>query len=194
VVILGLDQAPTTIGWAYGTPGALQEHGLYGPSGYGDNDLLLIRDVRKFVRRKIEQSGAKIVYFEQVIINFRGFNANVTSAQYAVQSAVMCACDDMNIDCFDVEVAKWRKRFLGRANAPKHNLSGNVNRTKDVLKDMAMIECLRRNWAPDNHHTAEAMGIWEYGCAHADKQYRGRTQLETEKRREQATRNDMVTR
>jgi hypothetical protein len=190
--VIGFDQAPRVIGWAHGSDqhGEVPEYGVYGPGQYGGSDELLIADVRRFATRMIEKSQAQVVYFEQIIIRTVGFDINDTHSQFCVAAAVMCAAADAGLPCYQVLISKWRHRFLGRANAPRHN-GQNKNSGRDVLKEMAQVEAARRGWLTTCHDEAEALGIWEYGLAHASKEYRDRTKADVARREFAARRLDM---
>jgi hypothetical protein len=179
MIVIGLDSAPRNIGFCIGSDadGARPSWGLWQPPDYGESDELLIRDVRKWAMTTIKSSGAEILFFEQIIIDHRHVNIPVTHKQFAVVAALMCAAADTGIACYEIEISKWRKRFLGKANAPKHAASG-----RDYLKEAAMRECLNRGWLIDDHNIAEAVGIWEYGMAFASPEFHKRTKADVVRR------------
>lgn len=188
MIVVGFDQAPRNIGWAYGaaTDPLRPSFGLYQPGNFGDSDELLLRDVKDFAIDLVNRSRAEAMFFEQIVIDTRHVNLPVTYAQFAVVAGLMSAADHCDVPIYMVTIAKWRKRFLGRANAPK----GHKSHDK-VLKDMARKACADRGWLIEDHNVAEACGIWEYGLAFADASYRRRSKADTVRRDLAESRQEM---
>lgn len=172
MIVLAVDQAPRNIGFCYGESDATLRPtwGLQEFDSFGENGVLLIREVRRWMISICEIARPAVVYCEQVVINAKHINLPVTYQQFAVVAGIEAACDFIGCDCFMVDIATWRKRFLGRGNAPKWA----VDRT-GWLKDCAKIVCADRGWLIDSHHVAEAAGIWDFEAAHCDIEYRRHT-------------------
>lgn len=172
MIVLGIDQAPRNCGYCYGDTSseAPPKWGCVEFPSFGENGVLLIREIRKWMMSIIEIAKPQFIYCEQIIIRPAHINLPVTYQQFAVVAGIEAACDFYNVECFMVDLSVWRKRFLGRGNAPKWA----VDRT-DWLKEAAKQSCLERGWLVDNHHAAEAIGIYDFGAAHCDIEYRRKT-------------------
>jgi hypothetical protein len=172
MIILAVDQSPRNIGFCHGVADAEAKPswGVQEFDSFGENGVLLIREVRKWMISKCEIVRPDAVYCEQIVINVNNINLPVTYQQFAVVAGIEAACEFIGCDCFMVDISKWRRRFLGRGNAPKWT----VDRT-NWLKDAACKAALELGWMMDSHHAAEAAGIWDYGCAHQDETYRRKT-------------------
>lgn len=172
MIVFAVDQAPRNIGFCHGIADADMPPvwGVQEFDSYGENGVMLVRSVRKFMISKLEIVRPDFVYCEQIVINAKHINLPVTYQQFAVVAGIEAACDFVGCECFMVDIGTWRKRFLGRGNAPKWA----VDRT-DWLKDAAKRAALERGWLIDNHHAAEAAAIWDYGAAHCDIEYRRKT-------------------
>lgn len=169
MMVLGVDQAPRHTGFAYGESrvGCVPVWGVKHFESYGENEIFLIRDVRRWLLTLCEEVQPAVIYCEQIIINQRHINLPVTYQQFAVVAAISSVAEHLGIDVFQVDIATWRKRALGKSNKPKWAVDGE----DQWLKEAAKLACADRNWLIEDHNSAEAALIWEYGCAHADKEY-----------------------
>ena len=172
MIVLALDQSRKNTGFCYGAADidVVPKWGVQPFESYGENGVLLIREVRKWAISLMEIVRPDAVYCEQIVINAARFNSQTVYEQFEVVAGIEAACDFIGCECLMVDIGTWRKRGLGRGNAPKWT----VDRT-DWLKDAAMKACAERNWLIDNHHAAEAALIWDFGAAHLDIEYRRRT-------------------
>lgn len=181
MIILGLDQAPVGIGFAYGEPGGRPTFGYHPNDDYGDNTARLRKHVREWLVNLIKSAGIERIYFEQIIVRKHGLHMPTLHKQFAVVGGIETAAEQLGLldDCFEAMIADWRTEFYsgGRPNKSADSLS-------DQWKAMAPPECARRGWLTDNHNIAEALGIWHYGCWCTDKIYRARSGIR--KRRAQS--------
>jgi len=191
MIVIGLDQAPNNIGWAYSSDdeSARPVWGCRVNGQYGENEAALMRDIKPWLTTFLISCGADAVYFEQILVNVGKFNMRTLHAQFAVTSTIQFACGELGIDCYDVDVSRWRKRFLGRGNAPKWTAA---NDRTNWLKDSALRACADRGWLTDNHHAAEALGIMEFGLACSSPAYARRTKGQAVRREISSVREDMV--
>lgn len=194
MLVLGLDQAPRGIGWAYGEPGSVPKRGYQPLSDWGNNDADLEEEAEKWLVALCKSAGIERIYFEQVIVRKVGLDINILYRQFAVVYAVVTASRIVGLkyETFQVNIADWRTSFYHGRRAPKSKQSGDES---IAWKDMAMTECLRRGWlieepkpdAPKRlqvaHNIAEACGIWDHGCKLTDKAYYTRSRIDA--RREQ---------
>ena len=183
MIILGLDQAPVGIGWCYGEPGAVPTRGYHPNADYGDNTARLRKHVREWLATFAKSIGADRIYFEQILVRDtkKGLHMPTLHKQFAVVGGIETAACDLGLEdeCFEVLIADWRREFYAGSRPTKGQGSEG-----DAWKEMAKVECLRRGWLCDDHNVAEACGIWDYGCKHADKIYRVRAGVH--KRRQQS--------
>jgi hypothetical protein len=173
MMVLALDQAPRHTGFCYGESSLelTPTWGVIDFPSYGENDVLLLRDVRKWLNGLVDRVQPKVIYCEQIVISTQHIHLPTTYEQFAVVAAITAVCADRDIDLFQVDIATWRKRGLGRGNRPKDVATGETK----WLKEAALKACLDMGWLVDNHNAAEAALIWDYGCAHADIEYRRKT-------------------
>ncbi len=181
MLIVGLDQAPSGIGFAYGEPGAVPVFGWHELDDWGDNTARLGKSVREWLVTFAKSVGAERVYFEQIIVRKFGLHMPTLYKQFAVVAGIETACEMLGLqdDCYQLLISDWRKEFYAGARPPK-----DADSESAVWKDMAVKECARRNWFTDNHNAAEACGIWDMGCKITDKAYRLRSRVD--KRRQQS--------
>ncbi len=179
MMVLALDQAPRHSGFCYGESlaGVAPKWGVKDFESYGENELPLIRDYRKWLSALCKTIKPAVIYCEQIVIDMRHINLMVTYQQFAVIGAILCVADDLGIDVFQVDIATWRKRALGKNNKPKWAAKGE----DDWLKEAAKTACLERSWLIEDHNAAEAALIWDYGCAHCDTAYRAATKPHVER-------------
>lgn len=179
MIVLALDQAPRHSGFCYGESisGIAPAWGVKDFDSYGENELLLIRDYRKWLTPLCEQIKPAVIYCEQIVIDMRHINLRVTYQQFAVVAAITVVADDLGIDLYEVDISVWRKRALGKNNKPKWAAKGEDG----WLKDAAKLACMDRDWLIEDHNAAEAALIWDYGCAHCDTTYRAATKPHVER-------------
>jgi hypothetical protein len=181
--ILGLDQSPKGIGWAYGQPGEVPTRGYRPNPDYGDNTARLRKSVREWLVTFGKSIGVERIYFEQILVRDtkKGLHMPTLHKQFAVVGGIETAAEQLGLedDCYETLIADWRREFYAGSRPTKGQGSSS-----DAWKDMALQECLRRGWLIDNHNIAEACGVWDYGCKHSDKIYRVRAGVT--KRRQQS--------
>lgn len=169
MIILAFDQAPRNIGWAYGPVGGVPTRGCRENPDYGENTARLGANVREWALALIKSCGAERIYMEQIIVRRFGLHAPTLFAQFKVASAIETAAEMAGLqdDCFEVDIADWRREFYHGRRPPK-----DADSQSEIWKDMALRECANRGWLIENHNTAEACGIWHYGCLHSDRRFR----------------------
>jgi hypothetical protein len=181
--IAGFDSAPSAIAWAYGEPGGVPMRGIHRLPDYGENTIRLKRYVREWGTTFLKSACVDRAYVEDIFVRRNGFSMPVFMKQVRVIYALEDAADEAGLDIDDgfwtVEVGLWRTEFYAGSRPTKGQASQS-----DAWKDMALVECARRNWLCMDHNIAEACGIWDYGCKHADKIYKVRAGLT--KRRQQS--------
>lgn len=166
MIILALDQAPKNIGYAYGAIGGVPTRGVRRNPEYGEATILLGESVYDWTVNLIKSSGAERVYFEQVLVRKFGLHMPTLYNQFMVANAVQFAALDCGLkhDVYDVDIADWRREFY-RGSRPVKSKEPET----EQWKEMALKECLDRGWLVDDHNTAEACGIWWFGCLHTDR-------------------------
>lgn len=173
MIILALDQAPRCTGFCYGESvhGSVPTWGVKAFESYGENEIPLVRDYRRWLLTLCETIQPAVIYCEQIIINMQHVHLPTTYQQFAVIGAIVGVCEHLGIDLFQVDIATWRKRALGKNNKPKW-----APKSDDAwLKEAAKLACAERNWLIDDHNAAEAALIWDYAAAHCDLSYRAAT-------------------
>lgn len=178
-MVLAMDQAPRHSGFCYGksVAGTVPTWGVKHFDSYGENEIPLVRDYRRWLLTLCEEVQPEVIYCEQIIINMQHVNLPVTYQQFAVVGAIVGVCEHLGLDLFQVDIATWRKRALGKNNKPKWAVDG----TDKWLKEAAKKSCLERNWLIEDHNAAEAALIWDFACAHVDTTYRAATKPHVER-------------
>lgn len=158
MIVLGLDQAPRGIGFAFGEPGAVPVVGYHSNPGFGDNTSRLSQHVYDWASELIRTVRPQVIYYEQVLVNLQRVEINTLWKQMAVVNSIELACAHLGMSdaCFLVLIADWRRHFFN-GRRPGH--------TAADWKALALLECEHRGWPQDNHHIAEACGIWSYACS-----------------------------
>jgi hypothetical protein len=189
---IAFDQAPSNTGWAFTTDDEEEmiRFGTISMSDYGSDDQRMMRDLRKELVTLFGWFKPQFAFFEQIVINEKHIHLPTTYRQFAVASVIQFVAMDHQCHCELVEIARWRKRFLGRTNAPK--LDRKRSGSRDWLKQAAVTECARRNIYVKNDHEAEAIGILEYGLSSKSPAYRYRTKYEAQRKSLLESRRDMV--
>lgn len=179
-MILGLDQAPRGIGYAYGEPGGIPKCGWHELPDFGDNTARLGAAAREWTATQAREIGARRIDFEQIIVRKFGLHMPTLYRQFAVVGGIEQAAEMLGLQdhCYQVMIADWRTEFYAGMRPPK-----NSDEESALWKDMALKECARRGWWTDNHNAAEACGIWDWACKAADPAYRHRSRVD--KRRQQ---------
>jgi hypothetical protein len=189
VIILGLDQAPIGIGFAYGEPGSVPTRGYHENPNYGDNTGRLSAHVYDWVKTFAKSIGAERAYFEQIVVrkpkkfekNGRmidkwALDINILHRQFAVVAGIELGLNHIGLadGAYEVDIADWRREFYAGSRPTRGQGSES-----EAWKVMSLRECLRRGWliteelnGKPNHNVAEACAIWFYGCCHADRRFR----------------------
>lgn len=169
MLILALDQAPSNIGFAYGEPGSAPVRGVHRCNDYGDNTARLGRHVREWLMTLAKSVGTERIYFEQTLVRKHGLHMPTLHKQFKVVGAIETAAEMLGLEdeVFEIDIGDWRREFYAGRRPPKGAESQSA-----VWKELAVQECLRRNWLVEDHHAAEACGIWFYGCIHSDRRFR----------------------
>jgi hypothetical protein len=130
--------------------------------------------------------GAERVYFEQVLVRSHGLHMPTLFKQMKVVCAIETAAEMLGLQdhCFEVDIADWRREFYLGARPTK-----TPDAESQTWKDMALAECLRRNWLVDDHNAGEACGIWFFGCLHSDPNLKHQHKIEV--RRAQSRRDEV---
>lgn len=184
MIVCGLDQAPSGTGWAYGDGSGPPRTGYQQFPDYGENESALIDYIFDWLVTFGKSAGIEAVYTEQIVVNPRAINMPVLLKQCAVVCAVASACGKrgLNIPHYQAEIASWRVRFLGVGGAPK-GINGSRS---DWLKNAACKACMQRGLLIDNHHIAEAVGIFDFGLSELDRKYRATSDVLSRRQREKA--------
>lgn len=163
MIVLGLDQSSTSVGFACGEPGGKPSWGCYEVPDYAGHDGRTFWAIVNWLVEVIKCQGVERVYWEQVHIGVRDTNMlfKLFSAANAVQAACVDARSGIEIEDRYVTTGEWRAHFLGTARGHRA-----------WFKEAAKRACLDRGWLVDNEHAAEALGIWDYGCTLCDRQYK----------------------
>ena len=174
MIVLGLDQAPRGIGWAYGEPGSVPQRGWRENPDYGDNTARLRRDVREWLVTFAKSTGANAIFFEQVLVRKHGLHMPTLHKQFAVVGGIETAAEMLGLEdhCCEVMIADWRAEFH-HGTRPQKGDGGESS----AWKTLAIKECARRGWWTDDHNAAEACGIWDFGCKCSDKVYKARARV-----------------
>lgn len=172
MIVLGLDQSSTNIGFAYGAPGGTPQWGCYEVPDYGGHEGRTFWAIVDWLVNVIKCQGVDYVYWEGVYVPPQAMvDTNklfkLFSAANAVQAACVYAARGIEVHDAYVVISSWRSHFLGTGGAPKA-----VRDKRKWLKDAVLRACVDRGWLIDNEHAAEACGIWDYGCTLCDKSYR----------------------
>jgi hypothetical protein len=173
MIVLGIDSSPNNCGWcAWDTAdGAKPVVGVYHPGKYGDNNLLLLRDVRKWALRMIDDHSPVSVWVESVTPSPQRMNTRTWIDQMSVLAGIDNACELNDLACYQCGPGQWRKRFLGSAAG-----SG------EELKIKAVKRVMELGVLTDNDHIAEAIGICEFGMASVDREYLKRSEADRVRR------------
>jgi hypothetical protein len=161
MIVLGLDQSPSRIGWAMGHPNMdSPTFGVEPLPKCGVEHGIFLAAARTWLTRMIEEHGIADVCCESV---FFGKNAVVYAMSAKLIGAIEIVCHDLKITCTEIESDAWRDRFIGFKKAPRAIKSQHKRRIH--LKDAAMRACVERNWNVTNGDEAEACGILDYRLA-----------------------------
>lgn len=187
---LGLDQSPSIIGYAIGSPDmAAPIVGTFKVPSHGDNFGASLAAVSKWFRKLVGDYEVESVCFESPFIpsecggyarplkrdggKRRGPSAVVVRHMCALADHIDFVCFTLGVECREVECQVWRKRFIGRGNSPRH-VHGTAA-CRAWLKEQAMRSCAGRRWNVSNDHEAEACGILDYLIACNDPKYGARS-------------------
>lgn len=168
--ILALDIAKHRTGWATGFPGMNRpQWGTYELAGEWDkHEGLRLHQWRTFLERKIESERITYIAMERPFIDMKDFNYNGSVPILQMWGIVLELAQARGIRAGAVPIGSWRAHFLGSAKAAPG--LGKAQRT-NALKDMAIKQCLKRNWYVQFHDEAEALGILDFALACLDADY-----------------------
>jgi hypothetical protein len=181
MIVVGFDQAPSGIGWAWGEPGSIPQRGFKELPDYGNAGGLRGDYVLKWAINFYKSCGAERVYFEQIIHRKFGFNAQTFDNQACVRAGIQIAAAQVGLgsECYETAIGDWRREFHNGARPARSEVSGAESA---AWKHMALVECARRGWLIDAppkiaHNIAEACGIWFFGTWCESKVVRTRTAI-----------------
>ena len=174
MMLVAFDQAPSSIGFAYGEPGALQKADVFKPGSYGKNEALLGIEVYNWALELLKPLRAHSIYVEQIIQRQEGFQSHTFDQQAMVRSVIQIAAVHAGVDAtniYEIMIADWRREFYGDRRP-----AGNVK--SKVWKDLARVECARRGWLVEDHNAAEACGLWFFASLRADPRLRANHKIQ----------------
>lgn len=168
VMVLGLDQSPKGAGFCLGNGDGAPTFGYRSFPEFGNNEALLIREIRQWLTTLCKSSGVEAIFTEEVLAG-RPLNVPILLKKCCVYAAVATVAGDLNIDDYAAPISAWRSWFIG--GTPPKEFKGAQ---RDWWKKKAILECTERNWYVENDHVAEACGIWSFGLQQIDPIYRHR--------------------
>lgn len=182
MLILGLDQSPRGTGWAYGDGSCVPKFGYREFADYQGDESALMDHIFDWLVTFGKSIGVDAVFTEQIIVYPQRIEMQSLHRQFAVYDAIAFACGSrgLRVPHYQADLTTWRMRFIGSRGAPRAAKKG-------FLKDAAIRAAADRGWLTDNHHTAEAIGIWDYGLAELDANYEWSTRAHVRRQREKAT-------
>jgi hypothetical protein len=168
--VLALDLATTT-GWALHRPGMqrpfFDAFTLPGPpNSIGQPCDALERWLRDMYVATKAEGGISHFFFEaqhiaenmnpQNAYRLIGLGAIVEKFAYQVKAR-----------CYVVDIATWRKHFIGRGSGFKRDKTkkGKPYLPGEDPKELAVQRCEQYGWHTDIHDAAEACGILDYGLS-----------------------------
>lgn len=163
-IVCGLDQSPKGTGFCYGDGSGKPAFGYQQFSDFGDAEGLLVGHVHAWAKTFLRSIGAEAVFTEQILVFPKRLHLPSLMKQCAVVNAIGLAAHELGVHHYQADVSVWRSRFLGTTRG-----------STETLKDMALKMCALRGWLIDNHHVAEACGIWDYGLCELSPKYRHRS-------------------
>jgi hypothetical protein len=165
--VLALDIATTT-GWAWhreGMPrpffGATRLPGKAGAIGEPADALL------RFLRETyitLRDSGDPITHFFYEM-PFLPQSVNSSTSKRLMGLLAICemfAHQVGAVGCYEVDIATWRKHFIGRGSGFKKTADKKAYLPGHDPKDLAINRCAQYGWHTDVHDAAEALGILDY--------------------------------
>jgi hypothetical protein len=175
VIVLGFDQSPNGIGFAYGEPGSKPTRGYRENPDCGDAEGELEGYVYDWALKFYDEVRPDAIFYEQVVVRKVGFDIQVLYKQLAVVSGLRFAARQRGLgrQFYISYINEWRTWFHHGLRPQKHP----VLSATEIWKDMALKECAARNWWTSQHDVAEACGIWDWGCQELDSTYRARSRV-----------------
>lgn len=170
---LALDQAPSVIGWAIGSPDTTPRTGTQPVPKHGENYGATLSYVSKWLTEACSAHHVRQVVFESPFIGGLT-NPTVVRSMCSLADHIDFWCFSMGIPCREVSVQTWRKHFLGRGTAPR-NAAVGPKAARQWLKTQAMTACAARRWDVRTDHEADACGILDYVLACDFPDYAART-------------------
>jgi hypothetical protein len=175
-VVIALDIAKNTTGWALGGPDwDRPQYGVFQTSNWDKRQGVNLHAFRGFLEAKTEAHTITHLVVERIFVDVRGatskaFNFSGTESQLMLAGVALEWAEGCGIHQARADVSDWRMRFLGMNHRPKDNI-------KDAMfwKNLAMRRCAELGWWVDGHDAAEALGILDFALAALDKDYRLRT-------------------
>ena len=156
-MILGLDPAIKSIGWARGDVGVQPRFGVFELPEIEDGDYYqLIIGARDFITDQIKNHGVIKVRYEAPYI---GKSPLYIRHVTYVDAGIEYACGEYGITCLEVSIQTWRSETHGYTRAPKTIIK--EDRTP-WLKRRAKEYCRDRGWDVKNADEAEACCILAY--------------------------------
>lgn len=175
-VVLSLDIAKNTTGWALGGPDwDRPQYGVFETVNWDKQQGYNLYNFRKFLDAKAETFAITHLAVERIFVDVRGatskaFNFSGTEGQMFLCGVALEWAEGRGIHQARADVSDWRLRFLGMNRRPKDSI-------KDTMfwKTLAMRRCAELGWWVEGHDSAEALGIWDFALAALDANYRRRT-------------------
>lgn len=175
--VLALDIATTT-GWAWHRPGMPRPFFGAVPLPSEVNEvgepiaelLLWLRNL--YIGLKNDGSPITHIFYEMPFINPRQINSRTSKRLMGLAGVVeMFAYQVKMTGIYEVDIAEWRKHFLGRGGGFKREKKWSEKKQKMVPgkylpghdpKELAIQQCARFGWHTNVHDAAEACGLLDY--------------------------------
>jgi hypothetical protein len=169
IVAMGIDQSPTSTGWAIGRPSNEKpKYGLFELERWGDLEGARLCKFEDWLSTTLKENDVTHVFYEAPV-NIAMKSFDITSKQSMQIGAIHMAAFRCRTKILQVTPLDWRKRFLGFTKP----VGVTGDKVRPELKKLAVKACVQRGWYIESDDVAEALGILDFGLSTLSHKHAG---------------------
>jgi hypothetical protein len=169
IVAMGIDQSPTSSGWAIGSPSNDKpKYGLFELERWGDFEGARLCKFEDWLIATVKENSVTHIFYEAPV-NVAMKSFDITSKQSMQIGAIHMAAFRCRTSISQVTPNDWRKRFLGFTKPV--GITGD--KVRPELKRLAVKACAQRGWYIESDDVAEALGILDFGLSTLSHRHAG---------------------
>tara|TARA_R110000868_G_scaffold237132_9_gene491631 strand:- start:37097 stop:37624 length:528 start_codon:yes stop_codon:yes gene_type:complete len=157
--IMAFDIATHT-GVAFGHAGKTPRATTFDLSKRGNSDAARFAKAIQLTRHLLEKYEPDQVFYEAAI-----GGPKASAFLIGLAACVTGTAADMGVKVQEARIASVRKHFLGKHLTARDFKTLDAKGARAAIKQAVIARCNQIGWQPRTDDEADAMAIWDFGCA-----------------------------